>query len=183
MISAGRVHIIEGKFEPIQYELLWHPGFIWVWLWGCFTILGYVLSLYTTATYATAALGLSQSQGATIQSILAAGQIFGRPLAGLGMDRWGRINIAIIFTFIAGFSCFVIWMLSRSFGVLGFFAFLQGKLFKAIYLNRSNEIHRNVRGDILECEYSYCDGNNWSQGPWLRPIHSLAQRGPSQYFL
>ncbi|KIJ46137.1 hypothetical protein M422DRAFT_46225 [Sphaerobolus stellatus SS14] len=126
ILMKSRVHIIQGKFEPIQYQLLWHPGFLWVWLWGFFTILGYLISLYTVATFATAGLGLSQSQGAAIQSILAAGQMVGRPLAGLFMDRWGRINLAIIWTFISGLSCFVIWIVARSFSVLAFFGFVQG---------------------------------------------------------
>lgn len=121
-----RSHVTKARFEPIQYTLVWHPGFIWVWSWGCFTILGYTLCLYTTATYASLGLGLSQTHAAAIQSIIAAGQIVGRPLSGYAMDRGGRFNIAILWTTVAGLSCFVIWMVSRSFGVLVFFSIIQG---------------------------------------------------------
>ncbi|GJJ11710.1 hypothetical protein Clacol_005947 [Clathrus columnatus] len=124
--TVSRSHMTQGRFEPIQYQLLWHPGFVWVWSWGCFAVTGYILALYTTATYATLGLGLSQSQAATIQSVIAAGQIVGRPLSGFAMDKGGRFNIATLWTFIAGLSCFVIWMVSRSFGVLVFFSLIQG---------------------------------------------------------
>jgi len=97
-----------------------------VCLWGIFTLLGYILALYTIATYATSGLGLSQHQGAIMQSLLAAGQIVGRPASGLLMDRWGRINVAIMWTIMGGITCLVLWMLARNEVALGFFAFLQG---------------------------------------------------------
>lgn len=124
--STGRVRIIQAKFEPIQYQLLWHPGFIYVWTWGFFINFGYILAIYTIATYSTSGLGFSQARGSSLQAILATGQIVGRPLAGLLMDRFGRINMAAIITFVAGLSCLVIWMFSRTYELLAFFAVVQG---------------------------------------------------------
>lgn len=142
----------KARFEPIQYQLLWHPGFVWILLWGCFTILGYTLSLFTAATYATLGLGLSQSQAAAIQSIIAAGQIVGRPISGFAMDKGGRFNIAILWTTIAGLSCLVIWMVSRSFGVLAFFSFIQG-LFCSFF---NLKIRRTAKSTFLkECQVEY----------------------------
>jgi hypothetical protein len=40
-------------------------------------MLGYIVALYTLASYATAGLGLTQAQGAAVQSTLSAGMIFG----------------------------------------------------------------------------------------------------------
>ena len=40
---AGRVRIIQARFKPIQYQMLARPGFVYVWIWGCFSTLGYIL--------------------------------------------------------------------------------------------------------------------------------------------
>ena len=53
---------------------------------------GYLIPLITIALYATQAVGLSQAQGASIQAILAAGQLIGRPGLGLALDRFGENN-------------------------------------------------------------------------------------------
>ena len=60
--------------------------------------LAYTIGLYSIPHYAVAGIGLSQTQGAAIQSILSAGQLTGRPLCGLLLDRIGRINGAAIVT-------------------------------------------------------------------------------------
>jgi nitrate/nitrite transporter NarK len=125
--TVGRVRIIQAKFEPIQYQLLSHHGFLYVWIWGFFINFGHILALYTLATYSTSGLGFTQSQGSSLQAILAAGQMVGRPLAGMVMDRFGRINVAAIVTFSSGLSCLVIWMFSRTYGLLAFFAIVQGR--------------------------------------------------------
>jgi hypothetical protein len=51
----------------------------------------------------------------------------GRPLCGFGLDILGRVNGAAIFTFLAGLSNLVVWMNAKKFGVLLFYAFLQGR--------------------------------------------------------
>lgn len=79
-------------------------------------------------TYATRGLGLSQKDGSTLQSIMAAGQLVGRPLCGVFLDRIGRINGAALVTLGAGLSCLFVWMFSYSFGVLALFAILTGAL-------------------------------------------------------
>lgn len=94
---------------------------------------GYILAIYTVATYSTSGLGFSQAQGSSLQAILATGQMVGRPLVGLLMDRFGRINMAAIITFMAGLSCLVIWIFSRTYGLLAFFAIVQGVIFGVLY--------------------------------------------------
>lgn len=122
----GRVKATGSKFQPFKFQLLWHPGFVYVWVWGCINVLGYIIALYSLPTYATTGLNLSQAQGSNVQAILAAGQMIGRPLCGLSLDKFGRINGAAFYTFLAGLSCLVIWLSARSYGVLIFFAIVQG---------------------------------------------------------
>jgi MFS family permease len=109
-------------------DLHWfaHRGFSWVLLWD-FTILGgSTIAIVTVPTYATAGLGLSQEQGSSLQAIMAASQIVGRPLTGFFMDHVGRINGTILMTLVGGLSCLLIWMFARSFGLLVFFCIVQG---------------------------------------------------------
>ena len=107
--------------------MLVHKGFVWVWLWGSTNVLGYVLALYTLATYSTAGLNLSQAQGSNLQAILATGQMIGRPACGLLLDKFGRVTMTATLAFISGLSCLLIWMFGRTYGVLIFFALVQGE--------------------------------------------------------
>ncbi|KAM0417247.1 hypothetical protein ACHAPT_012758 [Fusarium lateritium] len=89
-------------------------------------VMGYFIALYSNASYATDGLGLSQRQGAALQSILAAGQVLGRPLVGQALDMAGRLNMAIAANILAALSCLVIWLPARSFAVLALFSIMQG---------------------------------------------------------
>lgn len=89
-------------------------------------VLMYFIALYSLASFATYGLGLSQTQGAALQSILSAAQMIGRPLWGISLDYGGRINMTIICYLLSGLSCLVIWLPAKSFGVLVFFAIVQG---------------------------------------------------------
>lgn len=90
------------------------------------TVIAYFIAIYSLASFATSALGLSQSQGAALQSILSAGQMIGRPAWGWALDKGGRLNMTIVCYLLCGLSTLAIWLPARSFSVLAFFAFLQG---------------------------------------------------------
>ncbi|EJU01995.1 UM00103-like protein [Dacryopinax primogenitus] len=127
LLIRDRSHLgSKHNTEPLELKWLAHPGFVWVWLWALFALMGYVFGVLSVPTYAVSGLGLTQTQGANLQAILAAGQMVGRPAIGLVADRIGRINAAMTFTFVAGFSCLVIWMLAHSYSVLILFSILQG---------------------------------------------------------
>jgi MFS family permease len=90
------------------------------------TVMSFYVTLYSIAIFATDGLGLSQVYGAIVQSLLAAGMMVGRPLAGLILDKFGRINIAIVLSIFNGIACCVIWLTARNFATLAVFAFIQG---------------------------------------------------------
>ncbi|RSL67656.1 hypothetical protein CEP53_002890 [Fusarium sp. AF-6] len=133
---------VEARTEPLQLHWLWHKNFFWVWTWGAFggtrsvsvtygallmvLLMGYFIALYSNASYATDGLGLTQQQGAALQSILAAGQVLGRPLVGQALDMAGRLNMAIAANILAALSCLVIWLPAISFAVLAIFSIMQG---------------------------------------------------------
>ena len=95
--------------------------------------MSFYVALYSIAIFATDGLGLSQSHGAIVQSLLAAGLMIGRPLAGLILDRFGRINIAIVLSILDGIACCTIWLPSRNFAALAVFAFIQGAAGGAVW--------------------------------------------------
>jgi MFS family permease len=93
--------------------------------WGIFSVLGYICLLFSLPNYATS-VGLTAQQGAIIGALLNLGQGLGRPLVGYFSDTAGRINMAGFMTFFCGLICYVIWIFSKSYGVLIFFAILVG---------------------------------------------------------
>ncbi|CAH0045480.1 unnamed protein product [Clonostachys solani] len=125
VLLKGRT-AVNVRVEPLQLKWFVHGTFFWVWTWGFFAAMGYFIALYSLAPYATDGIGLTQTQGAALQSILAGGQIIGRPLIGLALDKGGRFNMTIIANIVAGLSCVAIWMPARSFAALVPYAILQG---------------------------------------------------------
>jgi MFS family permease len=82
-LGRSRKYAFLGAFDPN------------IVLLTSFTVMSFYVALYSIAIFATDGLGLSQVYGAIVQSLLAAGLMIGRPLAGLILDKFGRINIAI----------------------------------------------------------------------------------------
>lgn len=100
----------------------------WLYMgWGFFSILGYVVLLFSVANYATS-IGLTASQASIVSALLNLGQGIGRPFVGYFSDAAGRINMAMICTFLAGLFSLVIWIFSKSYGVLIFFAIIGGSV-------------------------------------------------------
>ncbi|GMK54781.1 hypothetical protein CspeluHIS016_0113670 [Cutaneotrichosporon spelunceum] len=117
---------LKVRFEPFQVAFFRNPGFLCMIGWGGFIQFAYAIGIYTIPLYAVQGLGRSQRDGATLQSLLAVGQIVGRPLSGYCLDRVGRFNGAIATTLLASISCLAVWLVAQNFGVLAFAAFLQG---------------------------------------------------------
>lgn len=88
--------------------------------------MGYFISIYSLPSFCTNGLGFTQAQGGAIQSILAAGQIIGRPFWGELLDRGGRTNMVMLSYTICGIITLTMWMLGRSFAVMAVFALFSG---------------------------------------------------------
>ena len=101
-----------------------------IWLvigWGCLSELGYTILLYSLPNYARR-IGLNASQGSIVGALINLGLLIGRPFTGYLSDTFGRINMATITTGLCGLTCLLIWIFSKSFGLLCFFAILSGTL-------------------------------------------------------
>ncbi|RFU30036.1 hypothetical protein B7463_g6340, partial [Scytalidium lignicola] len=119
--QVGAIHL------PFDVRLFKRPEYLLVLGWGFFSMLGYVVLLFSLGNYATS-IGLSAKQGSTIVALLNLGQGLGRPLVGLCSDAAGRINLAGFCTFLAGLFCLVVWIFAKSYGVCIFFAILVGSV-------------------------------------------------------
>lgn len=108
-----------------DYRLFKKVEFLLTLSWGFFSMLGYIVLLFSLPNYALS-IGLTAQQGSIIGALLNLGQGLGRPVVGIFSDRAGRINIAGFLSFLCGIFCFVIWIFAKSFGVLIFFALIVG---------------------------------------------------------
>lgn len=90
-----------------------------------FTMLGYFVLIFSLANYAME-IGLELSQGALIAALFNFGQAIGRPLVGYFSDLGGRMNVAGSMTLLAGILALAVWTVSKSYGVLIFFAVSEG---------------------------------------------------------
>ena len=84
--------------------------------YGIFTMLGYVVLLFSLPNYANY-IGLTPHQASVIGAVLNLGQGLGRPPIGYFSDTFGRINMAGTMTFASGLFVFVVWIFAKSYGV------------------------------------------------------------------
>ncbi|RMD39245.1 hypothetical protein DV735_g5884, partial [Chaetothyriales sp. CBS 134920] len=106
-------------------ELLKRPEFLLTLAWGFFSVLGYVALLFSIPGYGSA-VGLTASQGSILGAMFNLGGGLGRPVIGAVSDSFGRLNTALVCTFLAGLFSLVVWIFAKSFGVLIFFAIICG---------------------------------------------------------
>ncbi|KKY25737.1 putative mfs transporter [Phaeomoniella chlamydospora] len=116
-----------AKLKPLDFHLLKRPEFILHQLWTFFSMLGYVILLFSLPSYGES-IGLSSSKASVVGAILNAGQMIGRPLTGLASDRFGRLNVASFATFLCGLFCLAFWIPAKGMGLLTFFAIIGGSV-------------------------------------------------------
>lgn len=108
-----------------NYRYFANLDFLLLSCWTFLSILGYVVLIFSLANYARS-IGLSSSQGSVISALLNLGQMIGRPPIGYFSDAVGRLNMAASMTFLSGLFALVIWIFSKSYGVLIFYAIIGG---------------------------------------------------------
>jgi MFS family permease len=106
-------------------KLFKRPEYLLLCGYGWFSILGYVVLIFSLANYANA-IGLSASQAAIVSALFNLGQAFGRPPIGYFSDSIGRINMAGLMTLLSGVFALLIWVFAKSYGVLIFYSLLGG---------------------------------------------------------
>ena len=98
-------------------------------------MLCYIALLFSLPDYALT-LGLSSGQAASISAILNTGTAIGYPFIGVVSDRYRRIEVAGILTFVCGLTYFEIWISATSYGVNVVFALISGAILGVFWVVR-----------------------------------------------
>ncbi|KAK6336362.1 hypothetical protein TWF696_001923 [Orbilia brochopaga] len=125
LLMRDRNKKINPDIRMFDVKILKRVEFLYLSGWGTCSMLAYIIVLYSLPNYGVS-VGLTQKQGSILSAMLNLGNSIGRPLIGLYSDTWGRINIAGALTFACALTIFAIWINTTSFGVLIFFALLNG---------------------------------------------------------
>jgi MFS family permease len=108
LLGSSQLAFDARLFENIEFIVLM--------AYGIFSMLGYVVLVFSIPSYATH-IGLTPSQASLVGAILNLGQAIGRPPIGYFSDSFGRLNMAGTMTFLSGFLVLVLWINAKSFGV------------------------------------------------------------------
>ncbi|KAK0391798.1 hypothetical protein NLU13_1297 [Sarocladium strictum] len=125
LLIKDRNKIIGSRQLAFDLELFTRIEYLLLLAFGWFSMLGYVVLIFSLANYARV-IGLGPSQAAMVSAIFNLGQGVGRPFVGYFSDRTGRINMAAGLTFVTGVLSLVLWINAHVYGVLLFFAFIGG---------------------------------------------------------
>ena len=96
-------------------------------LWSFVSMFGYITLLFSLPDYGQS-IGLSASEAAAQAAFLNLGAAIGRPVIGMTSDRFGRVKVAGLLTFVCGVICFAIWIPAKSFAVLTLFSIISGAI-------------------------------------------------------
>lgn len=116
IVVRDRNKQLGASLLAFDWRLFKRPEFVLLLGYGVFSMLGYIVLLFSLPNYAQS-VGLTPRQGALIGALLNLGQGLGRPPVGYFSDSVGRINIAGIATFLSGLFALVIWIFAKSYGV------------------------------------------------------------------
>jgi MFS family permease len=116
IVVRDRNKQVGASLLAFDWRLFKRPEFVLLLGYGFFSMLGYIVLLFSLPNYAQS-VGLTSRQGALIGALLNLGQGLGRPPIGYFSDSVGRINIAGIATFLSGLFALVIWIFAKSYGV------------------------------------------------------------------
>ncbi|KAG6005429.1 hypothetical protein E4U54_000343 [Claviceps lovelessii] len=127
LLIKDRNKIIGSRQLPFDTTLLKRPEFLLLLGFGWFSMLGYVVLIFSLANYANE-IGLGASEAALISAFFNLGQGLGRPVIGYWSDLTGRINMSGSMSLLAGVVVLVVWTNAKVYGVLIFFALVGGSL-------------------------------------------------------
>jgi len=109
LIVRDRNKAVGAIHNPFHKDLFKRFEF-WLFIgWGFFSLLGYVIVVFSITDYAQS-VGFTASQGSLAAAIFNLSQGLLRPVIGLASDRLGRINVAGVGTLLAGLSAFFLWI-------------------------------------------------------------------------
>ena len=117
-------------------------------LWSFVSMFGYIALMFSLPEFGKS-IGLSDSKAATQAAFLNLGAAIGRPIIGLSSDRFGKVKVAGLLTFVCGVICFAIWIPAESFLVLSLFSITSGAILGVFWAVSPLGHSFHVRGLIV----------------------------------
>ncbi|KUI66094.1 putative transporter MCH2 [Cytospora mali] len=108
-LARDRNKEVAAVHQAFHKELFKKVELYLVLAWGFFSILGYIIVVFSLASYASA-VGFTSTQGSIVAAIFNLSQGLGRPMIGYFSDKIGRINIAALSSLVAGLAAFFLWI-------------------------------------------------------------------------
>ncbi|KAI1271961.1 major facilitator superfamily domain-containing protein [Xylaria sp. FL0933] len=123
-----RNHAVGSVHVAFNWKLFRRPSFIMFQLWMIFSLIGYIILVFSIVAYCQA-VGLTAAQASLVGALFNLAQGLGRPAVGLSSDSVGRLNIANLCTLWCGLLCLFVWMFgARTFAGCIVFALLSGSV-------------------------------------------------------
>ncbi|KAK6198117.1 monocarboxylate transporter [Scheffersomyces amazonensis] len=118
---------VKIAFTLINMEILKFPGFWGLVSYVTFSMLGYVVTLYSLADW-TIALGYTAYQGSIVAAVVATGMIIGRPIIGMLSDRFGAFTVAGIVYLTCSILVLTMWIVGKNYATALVFGLFMGAL-------------------------------------------------------
>ncbi|KAF2209276.1 hypothetical protein CERZMDRAFT_100481 [Cercospora zeae-maydis SCOH1-5] len=125
MLLKDRNKIIGTSHNAFDMQLFTRTEYLLLGGFGWFSMLGYVVLIFSLANYANY-IGLDAQQASVVSALLNLGQGLGRPPIGYFSDSIGRMNMAGMMTLLCAVFSFAIWIPAKGYGVLIFFSLVGG---------------------------------------------------------
>ncbi|KAK5950187.1 hypothetical protein OHC33_008902 [Knufia fluminis] len=127
-LIRDRNKIVRPTIHPFDVEILRRYQ-VWMVLgWSVFSLLGYMVLLYSLGNYGRT-LGLDQTQAGVVITMVNLGTAIGRMFVGVVSDRLGRVTVSGSCAGLSGILCFAWWINARDYGSLLSFALVTGSIF------------------------------------------------------
>ena len=156
LVRTRKEEVEKHSEEPsrvIEWGMFKYPV---VWLligWVCFTMLGYVIQLYSLFSF-TVSLGYTSRQGSIVSSMICLGALLGRPMVGFLSDKFGPVTTAMFCHLLVGILCYAMWIPCRNYATIIVFALFEGMMMGTIWPLLTSIITRLVGLRKLESVYS-----------------------------
>lgn len=120
------------KIRLLDRKLLSKPEFWFLCGWVSFTMLGYVILLYSLSAFTTS-LGYSAKQGSVVSCMVSVGFLFGRPVVGHLADLYGPVTVGVIVHLLVAIFAWAMWIPCSNLATAIMFALIEGSLMGSIW--------------------------------------------------
>jgi MFS family permease len=127
LLMHSRDEEIQPDERMFNFRLLGNYHVQLLLSWSFVMMFGYTTLMFSLSDYAIA-IGRSNSDSAVVAAVLNLGAAFGRPAIGYASDRYGRVEVAGILTFVCGVLVFAMWVPATIYSVLVIFSFVSGSI-------------------------------------------------------